>query len=167
MLRQHHGYHAPDIESEAYYVFADGWNAYPLYKILDNGQVLRLFIDQSDADAPAQIIRHWNYIYGFTAHHLGLRATALRNGERVAVSLTEIIPAMQQHGVDVLTPTGLYTHGLLEQVFCKPEQAGDLPADLLQGVQAVDEALVKVVKNAKLLEIVSRRELPTDLKARF
>jgi len=167
MLCQHHGYHAPQIESEAYYVFADGWNAYPLYKMLDNGQVLRLFIDQSDAQSAAQIIQHWNYIYGFTAHHLGLRVTKLENGRRVAIALNEIIPLIQQRGVDVLTPTGLYTHGLLEQVFTKPEQETQLPETLLQAVEKVNPELKQIVKNAKLLEIVSRRELPETLKAAF
>jgi len=164
MLRQQHGYHAPQIESEAYYVFDDGWNAYPLYKMLENGQVLRLFIDQSDANTPTQIIQHWNYIYGFTAHHLGLRVTKLVNGARVAVTLKELIPLFNQHGVDVLTPTGLYTYGLLEQVFCKPEQETQLPDELLQRVEKHSPDLKQIVKNAKLLEVVSRRELPEASK---
>jgi len=167
LLCQQHGYHAPQIESEAYYVFADGWNAYPLYKMLENGQVLRLFIDQSDANAPAQIIQHWNYIYGFTAHHLGLRVSKRVDGQRLAVSLDEIIPLVKQKAVEVLTPTGMYTHGLLEQVFCKPEHENELPTELLEAVAKVSPNLKHVVKNAKLLEIVSRRELPESLKADF
>ena len=60
LLKRKHGYVSTQFASEAYYQFPDGWNAYPVYKILNNGQVLRVFVDQSDADAPAQIIQHWN-----------------------------------------------------------------------------------------------------------
>lgn len=167
MLRRDHGYHSPQIESEAYYVFADGWNAYPLYKMLDNGQVLRLFIDQSERNTPAQIIQHWNHIYGFTAHHLGLRATRASGPGRLALTLDDIIPQMQRSQVEVLTPTGMYTQGLLQQVFTKPEHAVDLPPELLRKVSAINPELEKVVKNAKLLEIVSRREMPEALKAAY
>ena len=50
MLKTHHAYVSSQVDDEAYYQFPDGWNAYPLYKMLNNGQFLRLFIDQSDAN---------------------------------------------------------------------------------------------------------------------
>lgn len=164
LLVKEHGYVPSQIASEAFYPFPDGWNAYPVYKMLENGQFLRLFIDQSDATAPQQIIQHWNHVYGFTAHHLGLRATCDSQGERRALELSEIEAELTPQGVGLLTPTGMYTEGLLQQVFTRPQREDQLPEALLQAIRAVDPKLVKVIGNAKLLEIVSRRELPTALK---
>lgn len=95
--------------------------------MLDNGQVLRLFIDQSDAGHPAQIIQHWNHVYGYTAHHLAMRATRLQAGARVAVTLDEMIEALSNRGIGIMEATGYYTEGLLLQVFTRPERAARIP----------------------------------------
>ena len=164
LLTHHHGYTSPQISDEAFYQFPDGWNAYPLYKILENGQVLRIFVDQSDADAPGQIIQHWNRIYGYTAHHLAMRASRINSlGQREAVPLEEIITTLEHHGIRILTPTGHYTEGLLLQVFSKPEQNTQIPPELKSEVIATNVNLEKPIENGKLLELVSRTELPYDL----
>lgn len=159
LLIEKHGYVASQLPSEAYYQFPDGWNAYPLYKILHNGQVLRLFIDQSDADAPTQIIQHWNRVYGYTTHHLGIRATKLVNGVRFAVPLEDMIHALEKEGIKIMTPTGHYTQGLLLQVFAQPEKNPHIPAALKAEIIAFGPQLEKTIENAKLLELVSRREM--------
>jgi hypothetical protein len=163
LLRDEHGYVPSQVSGEDFYQFSDGWNAYPLYKILDNGQVLRLFIDQSDADHPTQIIRHWNRVYGYTAHHLGLRATVMHNGARRAVTLQEMMDALAGEGVTALTPTGDYTQGLLLQVFTRPERNTQVPVDLRAELRAVDGELERTIENAKLLELVSRAEVAPEL----
>ena len=163
LLRNHHAYTPTQVAGEDFYQFSDGWNAYPLYKILNNGQVLRLFIDQSDAQHATQIIRHWNRVYGYTAHHMGLRATLLQNGVRRAVSLREMMDALAQQNIAALTPTGDYTQGLLLQVFTKPESNADIPDDLKNELRALDPELERAVQNAKLLELVSREEAPAAL----
>ncbi|MBI3776585.1 MAG: hypothetical protein HY273_13760 [Gammaproteobacteria bacterium] len=167
MLRQHHDYVPTQVAGEDFYQFSDGWNAYPLYKILDNGQVLRLFIDQSDAQHSTQIIRHWNRVYGFTAHHMGLRATLLENGVRRAVTLLELTAALAQRQIAALTPTGDYTQGLLLQVFTKPERNADIPDDLKLELRLIDPELERAVQNAKLLELVSREEAPATLAPHY
>lgn len=159
LLIERHGYVASQLPGEGYYQFPDGWNAYPLYKILDNGQVLRLFVDQSDADAPAQIIQHWNRVYGYTAHHLGIRATKLVNGVRLAVPLDDLMHALEKEGIRIMTPTGHYTQGLLLQVFTQPEKNSNIPAALKSEIIAHVPQLEKSIENAKLLELVSRREM--------
>jgi hypothetical protein len=161
-LQQQHGYVQSQVEYERFYQFDDGWNAYPLYKMLDNGQVIRLFIDQSDADAPRQIIQHWNHCYGFTAHHMALRVVRAENEQCVAVPLLEVIAALTEAGVASLTPTGFYTHGLLEQVFLKPHLNREVPEDIRQLLTSIDPALNKTIENGKLIELVSRRELAKD-----
>jgi hypothetical protein len=167
LLTEEHGYVPARIEGEDYYQFTDGWNAYPLYKIFNNGQVQRLFIDQSDANHPKQIIQHWNHVYGYTAHHLAMRATQLENGARTAVSLEEIMRALQEQGLKVMTPTGLYTEGLLVQVFTRPEQNKTIPPELKQELAQVNENLEEIIENAKLLELVSRKELPPELAREY
>lgn len=167
LLRIKHGYMTPQLPGEAYYHFPEGWNAYPMYKILENGQVLRVFIDQSDGDRPDQIIQHWNRIYGYTAHHLGLRATRLEGGARVAVPLLEVMNAMGRAGIKVMTPTGWYTEGLLEQVFTQPERNTLIPEQLKSEIMSFGEHLVKTIENAKLLELVARRELPPTLAQQY
>jgi hypothetical protein len=159
LLIESHGYSASQLPGEEYYQFPDGWNAYPLYKILQNGQVLRLFVDQSDADAPAQIIQHWNRVYGYTAHHLGIRATKLVNGVRFAVPLDDLMHALEKEGIKIMTPTGHYTQGLLLQVFTQPEKNSNIPAALKAEIIAHGPQLEKTIENAKLLELVSRREM--------
>lgn len=163
MLKQHHGYVSTQFPGEAFYQFPDGWNAYPVYKILSNGQVLRIFVDQSDEDHPDQIIQHWNRVYGYTAHHLGIRATTLRNGVRVAVPLEEVTAALENEGVKVLTPTGQYTQGVLLQVFTQPERNADIPPALRAEIAAHGGQLEKTIENAKLLELVSRKEMAPAL----
>lgn len=163
LLKEHHGYCSPQIDCEAFYQFSDGWNAYPLYKLLTNGQVLRIFVDQSDASHPAQIIQHWNRVYGYTAHHLAIRATKLTHGQRNAVPLEDVMAALTQYGVTILQPTGEYTGGLLQQVFTKPEKNTAIPSTLKQEVGQHGAELNKMIENGKLLEIVSRKEMPTAL----
>ncbi|NOZ52592.1 MAG: hypothetical protein GXP08_05525 [Gammaproteobacteria bacterium] len=163
LLKEHHGYRSPQMSGEAFYQFPEGWNAYPLYKQLSNGQVLRIFVDQSDASHPAQIIQHWNSVYGYTAHHLAMRATQLQSGQRLSVALEDIIAAITKHGVDVLQPTGEYTEGLLQQVFTKPEKNMAIPISLKHTIGQHGVELNKMIENGKLLEIVSRREMPTML----
>ena len=165
LLKEQHGYVSTQFSKEAYYQFSDGWNAYPVYKILNNGQVLRIFVDQSDANAPAQIIQHWNRVYGYTAHHLGIRATMLKNGRREAVPLDNVMRALEKEGIKILTPTGHYTQGLLLQVFTQPEKNFDIPKQLKEEITAQGSQLEKTIENAKLLELVSRRELNPE-KAR-
>jgi len=167
LLIKEYGYSHPQINTEKFYLFNDGWSAYPLYKILSNGQVLRVFVDQSESSHPFQIIQHWNQVYGFTAHHLALRASKVIDGKRVAVKLPEIITLMEKSNRAVLSPTGYYTNGLLSQVFTKPEKNMKIPNALLEEKRRVFENLPEVLVNAKLLEIVSRKEMNTDLARKY
>jgi len=163
MLKDHHGYVSTQIPEEAFYQFPDGWNAYPLYKILENGQVLRLFIDQSDAGNRAQIIQHWNRVYGYTAHHLAIRATIVKDDQRQAVSLHDIMAALRKRDIDIMTPTGEYTSGLLLQVFTRPEKNTAIPEDIKRPIIKHGSELNQMIENGKLLELVSRREMSADL----
>lgn len=166
-LRWAHGYVPSQVQGEDYYQFEDGWNAYPLYKVLDNGQVLRLFIDQSDADHKTQIIQHWNYVYGYTAHHLGIRASRRDDGTRLAIPLPELMRTLQAHGIEVMTSTGEYTEGLLLQVFTRPERNRHIPGRIKRTLRRFGEELETVIENAKLLELLSRKEMKPALAASF
>jgi len=166
-LQEQHDYVSPHLADQQYYLFDDGWNAYPLYKMLDNGQVIRLFIDQSSADAPLQIIQHWNRCYGFNPHHLALRFTRIENKQCHAVPLLEVIDALSSGGLTALTPTGFYTHGLLEQVFLKPHRNSHVPNALKAELASINANLTRTIENGKLIELVSRRELPTDMAQQF
>ena len=163
LLTTEHGYVASQVAGEDFYQFPDGWNAYPLYKILSNGYMLRLFIDQSDGSNHKQIIQHWNRVYGYTAHHLGISAISEIDGEKRSIPLSEIIEALASHGVQAMEPTGMYTRGLLQQVFTKPEKNRGIPQELKTQIAKVDEGLAATIENAKLLEIVSRKEMPTAM----
>jgi len=163
MLKNSYDYVSSQIESEAFYQFADGWNAYPLYKMLDNGQVLRLFIDQSDAEDENQIIQHWNHVYGYTAHHLAMRASKVENGIRVEVALEEIIETLTNYGINIMEPTGGYTSGLLLQVFTRPESNKNVPDNIKRTLHGINPTLEATIENGKLLELVSRREMPKTL----
>ncbi|WP_455365603.1 hypothetical protein [Kaarinaea lacus] len=165
MLKEYHGYVSTQFPEEAFYQFPDGWNAYPLYKVLENGQVLRLFIDQSDADNQTQIIQHWNRVYGYTAHHLAIRATIVEDEQRFAVPLPEIMDALSQRDIGIMTPTGEYTAGLLLQVFTRPEKNTTIPEALKLSIAQHSPDLAVMIENGKLLELVSRKEMATD-KAR-
>ncbi len=167
MLVQEHGYVAPQLVAERYYQFTDGWSAYPLYKMLSNGQSIRLFVDQSDAGFSQQIIQHWNRVYGFTAHHLAMRATHNDEGMCQAVTLAHFMAVLNQNGVSILTPTGGYTRGLLEQVFTKPEKNLSVPKGIKETLARIDVHLPNIIENGKLLELVSRRELPQELAEAF
>lgn len=167
LLKEKHGYVSTQFKGEAYYQFPDGWNAYPVYKVLANGQVLRVFVDQSDAEDEGQIIQHWNRVYGYTAHHIGIRATKQVDGVRVAVPLDEVMTALKNEGIDILTPTGQYTEGLLLQVFTRPEKNTDIPAELKQEIIVHGEHLEKTIENAKLLELVSRKEMAPELAKKY
>lgn len=165
MLKEYHGYVSTQFPEEAFYQFPDGWNAYPLYKVLENGQVLRLFIDQSDAHHQTQIIQHWNHVYGYTAHHLAIRATIVEDEQRLAVPLSDVMNALSQRGIGIMTPTGEYTSGLLLQVFTRPEKNTAIPETLKQSIAQYSPDLAVMIENGKLLELVSRKEMATD-KAR-
>jgi hypothetical protein len=165
MLKEYHGYVSTQFPEEAFYQFPDGWNAYPLYKVLENGQVLRLFIDQSDADHQTQIIQHWNHVYGYTAHHLAIRATVVEDEQRLAVPLADVMNALSQRDIGIMTPTGEYTSGLLLQVFTRPEKNTAIPETLKQSIAQYSPDLAVMIENGKLLELVSRKEMATD-KAR-
>lgn len=167
MLMREHGYVRSQVEEEMYYQFADGWSAYLLYKMLENGQVLRLFIDQSDAGHPAQIIQHWNHVYGYTAHHLAMRATRSEAGRRVAVRLDEMIEALSKLGIGIMEPTGYYTDGLLLQVFTRPERTTCIPDEIKTRLAACGSGIEKKIENGKLLELVSRQEMAPEFARRF
>lgn len=166
-LRRHHGYVASQIEGEDFYRFEDGWNAYLIYKILENGQVLRLFVDQSEAGHPAQIIQHWNRVYGYTAHHLAIRATRLEGGHHVAIPLPKLMRTLAAEGIGILTPTGGYTDRLLLQVFTRPERNLDIPERLRESLEVYGAELPTVIENAKLLELLSRREMSPEWAEKF
>ncbi len=159
LLCNEHGYVRSQVEEEVYYQFADGWSAYLLYKMLDNGQVLRLFIDQSDVGHPTQIIQHWNRVYGYTAHHLAIRVTRSEGGMRVAVTLDDLIQALRQRRIGIMEPTGYYTDGLLLQVFTQPERTTRIPEDITTRLLALGVGMEKKIVNGKLLELVSRHEM--------
>lgn len=162
-LVNHHGYSMPQIQNQRYYRFNDGWNAYVLFKILMTGQAILLFIDQSNANQPEQIIQHWNRVYGYSAHHLAIRITDNLQ-PRNALSLEQIASLCEADSIRFLTPTGLYTHQLLEQVFTRPEQNKQIPESLLNEIALSGSTLPTVLLNGKLLELVSRRELPESMK---
>jgi hypothetical protein len=166
-LRRHHGYVASQVEGEDFYRFDDGWNAYLLYKILENGQVLRLFVDQSDAGHPAQIIQHWNRVYGYTAHHLAIRATRLEGDRHVAIPLPKLMQTLAAEGIGILAPTGDYTDRLLLQVFTRPERNRNIPERLRESLKTCGAELPTVIENAKLLELLSRREMRPELAEAF
>lgn len=167
LLKTEHDYVTTQFSAEAYYQFADGWNASPVYKILANGQVLRIFVDQSDAHASAQIIQHWNHVYGYTAHHVAIRATTIEDGRRIAVPLKKVMVALQQAGIKTMSPTGDYTRGLLMQVFTQPEKNSEIPTELKTKMAAYGPQLERTIENAKLLELVSRQELTPALASRY
>jgi hypothetical protein len=166
-LCERHDYVVAQVPGEDRYLFPDGWRAYPLYKVLDNGQVLRLFIDESEPDHPEQIIRHWNRVYGYTAHHLAVRASRVPEGAREAVPLAEITAALAARGIETLTPTGDYTRGLLEQVFAKPMRVADVPAEIRSELAGFGAGLGEAIENGKLIEYVARREMPPSFARTF
>jgi len=69
MLTTHHCYEEAGVTGEDHFRFPESWSEMPVYKLLENGTLLRLFPDQSDTGHARQIIRHWNRVYGFTAQH--------------------------------------------------------------------------------------------------
>jgi len=165
LLTTTHGYSVPQLASQARYRFDDGWDALPVYKMLDNGTLLRLFVDESSRGEPRQVIQHWNHLYGFTAHHLALRATRTgADGAPEAVPLQELVDTLQGHGVEFLAPTGEYSCGLLEQVFTRPRATANLPRSALAHL---DPALRASVQFGKLTELVSRREMPRALAREY
>jgi len=167
LLTEQYNYSHPKIKTEKFYLFEEGWSAYPLYKVLTNGQVLRIFVDQSEVSFPNQIIQHWNQVYGFTAHHLALRITKIEGDTRVAIPLQKIIKLMTEHNREVLTPTGYYTNGLLSQVFTKPEKNKHIPVTIMTAKKVISKKLPDMLLNAKLLEIVSRKEMSSALAKQY
>jgi len=166
-LIEEYGYRHPQIKNEQFYLFEDGWSAFPLYKILSNGQVLRIFVDQSESSHPYQIIQHWNEVYGFTAHHLALRLSKIEQGQRIAIPISEISELMTEKGREVLTPAGNYTKGLLSQVFTKPDKNTKIPDKIMNEKRRLYKDLPGMLMNAKLLEIVSRKEMSESLAKRY
>ncbi|MEA3410931.1 MAG: hypothetical protein U9R74_05260 [Pseudomonadota bacterium] len=167
MLKEHHGYASARVPGQEFYRFAQGWNALPVYKLLGNGSLLRLFPDQSETGHERQIIRHWNRVYGFTAHHIALRVTGGNGDTTRSVPLSELIAALRDEGIECLAPTGVDTINLLEQVFTRPNRDKAIPKSLLHEIRAVDEQLADVVCNAKLVELVSRREMDVFQRNQF
>ena len=166
-LCQHFAYVSPQAAGQEFYQFDDGWDAYPVYKMLDNGLMLRLFIDESSTGFPAQIIQHWNHVYGYTAHHLALRVAYFSSGSLTAVPLETVITALAEHGVKTMKPTGDYTCGLLEQVFTEPSHTADVPTAIKQTLSVYYRGLEQVIENGKLIELVSRREMPVHFAERY
>lgn len=166
-LCQHHGYVSPQAEGQDFYQFDDGWDAYPVYKMLDNGQMMRLFIDESSTGNTSQIIQHWNHTYGYTAHHLALRVCQFTETGLTALPLYDVISALQMRGVKCMPPTGAYTSGLLEQVFTQPAHTPDVPEQIKQQLSSFDKGLEKVIQNGKLIELVSRREMPAEYAKQY
>ena len=166
-LQRHHDYSPSQLTGENYFRFDEGWDAYVLYKILENGQQLRLFIDQSTTDNTSQIIQHWNHTYGYTAHHLAIRVTRMVQGKRIEVPLPELTLALEGYGFEAMTPTGNYTDGLLEQVFTRPEQNRNIPNQIRQRLRQIDGSLEASIENGKLLELLSRREIAHELKPAY
>ena len=166
-LCRHFAYVSPQTTGEGFYQFDDGWDAYPLYKMLENGLMLRLFIDESSQAFPDQIIQHWNHVYGYTAHHLALRVAHYSVGGLTAVPLDIVMAALVEQGVKTMMPTGGYTCGLLEQVFTEPTHTADVPASIKQDLSVYNRGLEQVIENGKLIELVSRREMPVPFAERY
>lgn len=167
LLREHHGYTLSHVQGEEYYKFSDGWDAYPMYKILDNGQILRIFVDQSSTDSPEQIIQHWNHVYGFTSHHLAMSVTKTVNQQKLSIPLSDFINKINQNGIQTLTATGQYTGGLLQQVFTQPEKNTAVPLEIKERLYSISKKLPDIIANGKLLEMVSREEMPIHLATKF
>ena len=167
LLTEFHGYTPATATGQAHYQFGRDWNAKPLFKVLDNGQVLRLFIDQSEAGNRRQIIQHWNHVYGFTPHHLALRATRPERGTRRAVPLATLLRDMNARGIATMAPTGGYTGGLLEQVFTRPTPVEAIPPQLLDRLSVIDPGLPGTIRNGKTIELVSRREMNPSMAQRL
>ena len=122
--------------------------------------MLRLFVDESSRGNQLQIIQHWNRVYGFTAHHLALRAFTSDSDGKHALPLERVMQALNRAGVDTMTPTGDYTAGLLEQVFTRPTHTPDVPQSITTELARISPELPRQVENGKLIELVSRREMP-------
>jgi hypothetical protein len=73
--------------------------------------------------------------------------------------LRELIAALQNERIVCMDPTGGDTAGLLEQVFARPDRDEAIPETLLGEIRRIDDNLAGVVRNAKLVELVSRREM--------
>jgi len=168
LLADRHGYRAPQLPRQREYRFDDGWNAQPVYKMLDNGTLVRLFVDESALGHPQHVITHWNHVYGFTAHHLALRATRTGpDGEPQAVALADLVAALADRGVVTLQPTGASTGGLLEQVFTQPRITPRLPEAIEIQLAQTDPGLPATLRHGKLTELVSRREMPPALAREY
>ena len=163
LLRDYHGYIPAQVAAEHCYRFDDGWDAYPLYKLLENGRLVRLFVDESSAGNPLQIIQHWNRVYGYTPHHLALRVCEMGESGWRSVPIAVVSDALRHYEVETMTPTGGYTAGLLQQVFTRPSHTPDIPTEIAAELAALDPELPRQVENGKLIELVTRREMPQQL----
>jgi len=165
-LMKHHHYYPPQHIEEAYLVSDNGWNAYPLYKIMENGQFIRIFIDQADSEHQQQAIQHWNHAYGYTAHHIGLRLTTQSENGRKSLTLPEILNQLQKY--KITTSDSLLTHpNLMQQALIRPHKNNQLPKDILQGAARINTDLPSILEQGKFIALVSRIELPDTLKEKW
>lgn len=166
-LMKYHHYYPPQHIEDAYLLSNQGWNAYPLYKVMVNGQMIRIFIDQSDSEHEQHTILHWNHSYGYTPHHIGLRFTTEKSNSRMSVPLPAIINQLQKQNIQVFNPTDLNSTNLLQKVLIKPHKQNHLPADIMQGLAKKDPVLNTALTQGKLIGLVTRLELPENLKQKW
>ncbi len=165
-LMKHHHYYPPQHIEEAYLVSDTGWNAYPLYKIMENGQFIRIFIDQADSEHKQQAIQHWNHAYGYTAHHIGLRLTTQNENGRKSLTLPEISNQLQKYKISIKDSI-LSNPNLMQQTLIRPRKSNRLPQDILQGAARVNSTLPSILEEGKFIALVSRLELPDTLKEKW
>jgi len=166
-LMKYHHYYPPQHIEDAYLLSNQGWNAYPLYKVMVNGQMIRIFIDQSDSEHKQHAIQHWNHSYGYTPHHIGLRFTTKKSNSRIAVPLPAIINELQKQSILVFNPAKLTTTDLLQNVLIKPHKLNHLPDDIMHGLAEKESELTAALTHGKLIGLVSRLELPENLKQKW
>jgi hypothetical protein len=63
--------------------------------------------------------------------------------------------------------TGYYTDGLLLQVFTRPERTTRIPESVRERLAQYGTGLENKIENGKLLELVSRKEMPVEFARRF
>ena len=60
-----------------------------------------------------------------------------------------------------------HSKGMLQQVFARPEVDNNIPADITKKLSKYVEGLEETIKNAKLLEFVSRSEVSAEFATRY
>ncbi len=165
-LMKHHHYYPPQHIEEAYLLSTEGWSAYPLYKVMNNGQLIRIIVSQADSEHAQQAIQHWNHVYGYTAHHIGLRLTKHNAEEgRQQVSLTEI--SQSQQSTIFKLNTVIKSANLMHQVLLNTAKPNLLPNDILTAAQSFNPEILTILRQGKLIELISRLELPDTLKEKW